>query len=245
MNSDYIYTIEHTILYSDTDARGLLSLPSFFSLFQEAALLQAEELGFGAGYCAEEGLMWVLSRVILDIDSFPGHRNRVLLRTWPKPPKGPFANRDFRLEDPEGRLYARATSAWLLLNQESLRPVRPQPLFKDYPLAELGDAIAEQPPKISTDSQDCRRRREVTALYSDLDQNMHVNNTRYIRWFLDSFSPEEITPVGNLRFSINYLQAAGYNDRVSLCRYDEAGSSVVRGFLDDGTETFAARIDRK
>ncbi|HDQ14875.1 MAG TPA: acyl-ACP thioesterase [Sediminispirochaeta sp.] len=245
MNDTYIYSMEHTILYSETDARQLLSLPAFFALFQEGALLQAEALGFGASYCEREGLMWVLSRVLLEIDSFPGHRDRITLRTWPKPPKGPFANRDFRLEGSDGRVYARATSAWLLLNQETQRPVRPQPLFKDYPLAELGDAIAEQAPKISVDSGDCERRREVTALYSDLDQNMHVNNTRYIRWFLDSFSPEEMTPNGDLRFSVNYLQAAGYGDRVSLCRLDEEGGSVVRGFLEDGTETFAARISVK
>ncbi|MFW6207177.1 MAG: acyl-ACP thioesterase domain-containing protein, partial [Spirochaetota bacterium] len=70
IKEEYTYQMPHTVLYSETDARGRLSLPSFFALFQEAALLQAEQLGFGETYCTQEGLMWVLSRLLLEVDTF-------------------------------------------------------------------------------------------------------------------------------------------------------------------------------
>ncbi len=241
-NTKYIYTLPHTVLYSETDARGLLSLPAFFSLFQEAALLQAEELGFGETYCMSENLMWVLSRVLLEIRAFPAHRQELQLKTWPKPPRGPFAARDFLIESDTGAVFARATSAWLLLNAETMRPVRPQRLFKDYPLHELGDVLPEDAAKVSDEETDCGKELEVTARYSDLDMNNHVNNTRYVRWFLDCFEPSEVTPEGNLRFLINYRKAASYNDRIKLCRHDAEGHSSIRGYLEDGSETFAARI---
>ncbi len=235
----------HTVLYSETDARGRLSLPSFFALFQEGALLQAEQLGFGDSYCSQQGLMWVLSRVLLEIDSFPAHRDELQLSTWPKTPQGPLANRDFLLQSSDGATFARATSAWLLLNTATMRPMRPKELFAPFPLDQLGDAIAAAAPKINGADTECSRELEVIARYSDLDQNDHVNNTRYVRWFLDCYSPEEINAVENLRFSINYLQAAAYKDRVKLCRRDSDSQSTVFGYLDNGTPTFSAEIQLK
>ena len=245
MTQEYIYRMPHTVLYSETDARGRLSLPSFFALFQEAALLQAEQLGFGESYCSQEGLMWVLSRVLLEIDTFPTHRDELQLCTWPKTPKGPLANRDFLLQSSDGTGLARATSAWLLLNTATMRPVRPQELFAPFPLDQLEDAIAEPAPKINSNDTECSSELMVTARYSDLDQNDHVNNTRYVRWFLDCYSPKEIDAVENLRFSINYLQAAEYMDTIKLRRCDSDSQSSVFGYLEDGTPTFSARIQLK
>lgn len=244
MTEDFYYDMSHMVIYSEIDARGLLSLPSFFSLFQEAALLQAEKLGFGESYCKKEGLMWVLSRLSMEVESFPSHRDRVHLRTWPKQPKGPFALRDFILYSEDGEAMARATSAWLLLKADTFRPVRPGPLFEKFPLAGLGEAIPGAAEKIGGEERDPSLELEVSARYSDLDQNDHVNNTRYVRWFLDCYSPEEVAPVEELCFSINYLQAAGFNDRLRLRRCDTGNESTVRGFLEDGTESFAARIGR-
>lgn len=240
--SDYRYRMPHTVLYSETDARGLLSLPAMFSLFQEGALLQAELLGFGESYCEAEGRMWVLSRLLLEIEAFPAHRSNIVLETWPKKPQGPFATRDFLLRSDTEEVMARATSSWLLLDGESLRPVRPQPLFERFPLEELGEAIPGAAPKISAGPEGPGAELEVTARYSDLDRNNHVNNTRYVRWFLDCYEPREIAPVEKLRFEINYVSSAGFGDRVRLRRNDADGASTVRGFLADGSETFAARI---
>lgn len=242
MNETYTFTLPHTVLYSEIDAKGLFSLPSFFSLFQEGAMLQAEELGFGETYCERENRMWVVSRLLLEIDSFPAHRDQIELSTWPKPPQGPFANRDFIIRAADGSIKAKATSAWLLLDLDTLRPVRPQALFKEYPLAELGEALPGTAPKISEKSEQCHQELSVTARYSDLDQNDHVNNTRYVRWFLDCYKPDEIHPEGKLRFSINYLSSAAFGDRLSLCRFDTDRHSTVRGFLENGSESFAAQI---
>jgi acyl-ACP thioesterase len=125
-----------------------------------------------------------------------------------------------------------------------MRPVRPQPIFEPYPLAELGEAIAGEAVKIGASERECSRELQITARYSDLDQNDHVNNTSYVRWFLDCYRPEEITPSGRLRFAVNYLQAASYGDLVRLCRQDGEAESTVHGYLDSGAEAFSAQIWR-
>ncbi len=242
MKSEYRYRMNHTVIYSETDARGLLSLPSFFALFQEAALLHAERLGFGETYCEREGRLWVLSRLLLEIDSLPSHREEILLETWPKRPQGPFANRDFQLIGSDGQIHARATSMWLLLDSSTMRPVRPQSVFADFPFDELGEVIAGTAPKVSADGEGRESELNVTVRYSDLDQNNHVNNTRYVRWFLDCYTPEEILNTRSFKFLISYQRAAEFNDSIRLLRHDWSGSSTVRGYFEDGSESFAARI---
>lgn len=242
MKSAYRYRMDHTVIYSETDVRGFLSLHSFFALFQEAALLHAGVLGFGEEYCMREGRMWVLSRLLLEIDTLPRHRERISLETWPKRPQGPFATRDFRLIGENGETHAKATSMWLLLEGESLRPVRPQTIFADYPFDEMGEILTGPAPKIGADGEGRESRLDVVVRYSDLDQNQHVNNTRYVRWFLDSYRPEEILPTRGLTFLINYQRAAAFGDRLHLLRRDQDGFSTVRGYFEDGSESFASRI---
>jgi acyl-CoA thioesterase FadM len=235
------YSFSHTIIYSEIDTRGCLALPSFSAIFQEAALLQAEELGFGESYCAAEGRMWVLSRLRVEFERSPAHRECIRVETWPKEPQGPLARRDFRIFGADGTLCARATSGWMLLDTAGMRPVRPQQVFKDFDFSDVGEAVRGSAPKVpGCDGEGSQV--QVIARYSDLDQNDHVNNTRYVRWFLDCFSPQDFDRLELTSFDINYSRAAGWNDTVTLKRCDMPGSTIVRGYLDDGSESFAAML---
>lgn len=237
------YHLDHTVIYSETDLRGYLSLPAFFSIFQEAALLHAEDLGFGESYCSEAEKMWVLSRLLVKIESFPTHRTKLNLRTWPRQPKGPIALREFILEGDDGKMYAKVTSSWLILDTKTMRPSRPHELFSSLNTEPLGTALEEDAPKLPKSCEgDCKRKLEVKARYSDIDQNQHVNNTRYIRWFLDCYDPEEIVSKRSFNFAINYLKAAEYGDTLKLERYDVEESSFVLGLHEDGTIAFSAKV---
>ncbi|WP_319559566.1 acyl-ACP thioesterase domain-containing protein [Marispirochaeta sp.] len=235
------YSFSHTVIYSEIDARGQLALPSFSAIFQEAALLQAEVLGFGESYCADEGRMWVLSRLRVEFDRLPVHREEIRVETWPKEPQGPLARRDYRIFGANGDLCARATSGWMLLDTASMRPIRPQQVFQDFDFSGVDEAVEGSAPKVPG----CEGKESsvvVTARYSDLDQNDHVNNTRYVRWVLDCFTPEEFDGHEMTGFDINYTRAAGWNDTVTLKRCDKPCVTTVRGYLEDGNESFAAML---
>ena len=239
MDHDMHHSFSHTIFYSELDSRGNLALPSFFAIFQEAALLHAEVLGFGESYCAEEERMWVLSRLRVEFERSPVHREKILVETWPKEPQGPLARRDFLIYGADGELCTRATSGWILLNTRTMRPVRPQQIFSNFDLEGVGEAIEGSAPKVPNCDGDAGDV-QVSARYSDLDQNNHVNNTRYVRWFLDCFSPQEFARFDVSGFDINYSRSAAWNDAVLLKRWDVPGSTTVRGYLNDGTESFSA-----
>ncbi len=238
------YSFPHTVIYSETGIRGRMTLPAVSALFQEAALLQAEVLGFGESYCRDEGRMWVLSRLQTEIDQLPQHRDEIVVQTWPKEPQGPLARRDYRIFDSSGRVVIRATSGWMLLDTETLRPVRPQQVFEKFDFSTSEEAIPGTAGKIPP-SGEIGSELEVTAHYSDLDQQGHVNNIRYLRWATDCYTPDEINRVEPSGFSVSYARSAAWNDTVMLKRSDADGSTTVRGTLSDGSESFACIIQLK
>ena len=243
MTSNTHYRFSHTIIYSEANAAGHLALPAYSSLFQEAALLQAEVLGFGDSYCRREGRMWVLSRLHVKFERLLAHRERISVETWPKAPRGPLAMRDYLIRDEAEGICARATSSWLLLDTATMRPVRPQQVFKEFDFSEAGDALVESAPKVQV-AADAVLHSEftVTARYSDLDAQDHVNNTRYVRWLLDSFSPADLNHREPVEFIINYSRAAAWQEGLRIQRFDHHGTAIVRGLLENDEESFAAEL---
>ena len=108
----------------ETDRNGLLKLSSWFDFLQEAAANHAARLGVGLEALSERGLLWVLSRLHLSICRYPAIGEPVTVETWPNGFRRLFAHRQFRLTGEDGGELAVASSAWLLLSAEKLRPVR-------------------------------------------------------------------------------------------------------------------------
>jgi acyl-ACP thioesterase len=243
MVQDLHYRFSHTVIYSETDLSGSLALPACSSLFQEAALLQAEVLGFGETYCRRENRMWVLSRLHLKIERPVVHREVITVETWPKAPRGPLAMRDYLILDGSGAVRVRATSSWLLLDTATMRPVRPEQLFGDFDFSGAGDALAESAPKVQIPADAVPVSEfAVTARYSDLDAQDHVNNTRYVRWLLDCLTPGELAAQRPAGFSVNYSRAAAWQEGIRIQRFNLDGRVLVRGFLENGAESFTAEL---
>lgn len=244
MSESIRYSFPHTVIYSEVDVENRMSLPAYSSLFQEAALLSAERLGFGESYCRREGRMWVLSRLLLRIDAPILHRDEIVVETWPKAPRGPLAMRDYRILDGEGAVRARATSAWLLLDPESMRPFRPQQVFAEFDFAGVGDALEESPPKVQSPAdEEPRTGFPVRVRYSDLDAQEHVNNARYLRWLCDSFRPDELSGRVVRSFAVNYSRAAAWEDELAIERFDREDGALIRGRLASGEDSFLAQLE--
>lgn len=243
MAQELHYRFSHTVIYSETDIGDSLSLSACSSLFQEAAMLQAEALGFGDTYCRREERMWVLSRLQLKTERPVVHREEISVETWPKPPRGPLAMRDYLIRDGSGGVCARATSSWLLLDTATMRPVRPQQLFDSFDFTGAGDALEASAPRVQpVTGLEPASEFTVTARYSDLDAQDHVNNTRYVRWLQDSFAPDELDGLYPAEFTVNYSRAAAWQQVLRIQRFDHDGRSVVRGVLESGEESFTAEL---
>lgn len=232
------FSYEHAIRYSECDCYGRLALHSICEIFQEAATVHAERLGVGQTYCERERRLWLLSRLRVIVDRYPGYGDGLWVETWPSGFSGPLAIREYQLRVGD-EVVVRATGSWLMVDPESGRPVRPKDYAQHLPAPEDRHVVDEPAPKVSI-PQDARERSARTVSYTDLDQNLHTNNTHYVRW-CENVLPIELLSDGGIRdFVINYRKESALGDRIELFEARDDEGYYVEGRLGSDP-AFSAR----
>jgi acyl-ACP thioesterase len=109
----------------------------------------------------------------------------VVVETWPSGLNRLYATRVFVLRDREERVLARGTSAWLVIDTERRRPVRPPASLDDLELPDRPSPIDDEGPDPEAPER-VDAERTFRVRYHDLDLNRHVNNVRYLEWALET-----------------------------------------------------------
>jgi acyl-ACP thioesterase len=223
---EWTWTDEYLISSYEVDAGSRLPLYSMTKYLQETAYNHADHLEFGYAQLKEKNLFWVLSRLLIRVDRYPGWGDRIQVRTWPAGIESLFAFRDFRVLDEEGAPIGAAGSAWLVLDAGKRRPQRQDALKEKSPLFPLERALEERPGKIHTLS-DAEEGPPFPVRYSDLDLYNHVNNSKYIQWILDSYPGEMHREFEVALFEINFLSEAKMGDKISIHTETGEGSDPL------------------
>jgi medium-chain acyl-[acyl-carrier-protein] hydrolase len=132
-------------------------------------------------------LAWVLVRYKIRFYEFPGMGTKIIAQTWPRGwQQKIFGMRDYTLTGEKGRKIAHATSAWLLVNTNTRKFVKPDTVTITIPDNEGKYVLDRQLDKLARPSG-TGKTFEFNAGYSCLDLLGHVNNTRYVDWLCDCF----------------------------------------------------------
>lgn len=137
--------------------------------------------------------------------------------------------RDWQLRSKAtGLVFARATSTWVMMNQETRRLSK----MPDEVRAEIGPwfiekrAIEQHTPK-KIERLDGSAKYVTSNLKpkrSDLDMNQHVNNVKYVRWMLEAISDHFLEEHQLSNIVLEYKRECGSSDIVeSLCHPAEGG----------------------
>jgi len=201
----------------ETDERARLKPHAVFNYFEHAAWLHAESLGFGYSDLTSGGRLWVLSRVDLQFDHYPAWGDTLTFRTWPRGVSGPFAQRDLLITDEQGRVRVRGTSAWIILDQQTRRPVRPTELIDPAVIdtSHIEPAVEAMPAKISRPDTMAKFASRRTA-YADIDVNQHVNNAEFVRWCMDLVPGAFLRERPARRLQANFLAEAHEDTQVTF-----------------------------
>lgn len=230
----------------ETGPDGKLSLFSMFNFFQDIASDHAVLLGYGRDDLLKENNLWVLSRIYAEIISLPSWGENLKIKTWPRGTDRFFALRDFEAEFADGKPAARATSSWLIIDRESKRIRRPDNNLTSLNSTGYNNALTRNAGKIETDCTNYIITHELEVKVSDLDINLHTNNTRYIKWVTDSYDLNFVMNNAPISVEINYLAESRFNESISIMTAleDKTGKllthSIVR--ITDKTELCRIRI---
>jgi acyl-ACP thioesterase len=164
----------------------------------------------------------------------PAFKEKIATRTWPRSSNKLFAIRDYDIhyadDISEGKdgpcrdsVMVRGRSAWLVVDIERRRPLRPQIAVDSLPPNEGINALPgenqagnDPPPSLAARDFSAIKPVPRKACYSDIDYNGHVNNTRYIQWIQDLVDKAVLEKAAQIRLDINYIAEVLYGETIDL-----------------------------
>ena len=215
-----IWTESFRVRTFETDLHGCASIQTLCNYFNDAAGQHALSYGVSIEELNEKNLTWILSRLHVQIDAYPGWSDEVVVETWPSKWEGVSAFRDFLFlgaanRNGERPVLGRGTSVWLVLDLVRKRPIRVTSVLSDIHLPErpraLDDAFTKLKPPARIDHE-----HHVRVRFSDLDLNRHVNNAYYAGWAAESV-PEAVLHTCRLRsLELQFRAEATFGDVVVI-----------------------------
>lgn len=198
-------------------------------LFGEAAFSHAELLGYGDDVMNGLQLMWVVSRLCVEITKVPSPGETVTIETWPNPHDLLGVKRQYVMTDDQGKPLCQGEALWCVLDKTTGRLVRTQGLSI---LAEddwlRKDTASEHihTGRIVKPQEGNVRLTMVSPILADIDKNDHVNNVVYTDWIFQTISLQ--TP---RIYRINYLQQVRMGDTITMELLESSTNVYVSGAI--------------
>ena len=165
----------------DCDLNGRWRFSAILESMQEAAGVHSASMGWGRERLIREGAVWVLVRSEVRMERYPSVGEHVTVETFHMPDRHRLFPRYFIITDEEGKRIGTAATVWMLMNLENRSAVSAESVGMQLPDNRDMKPPVSFPATIQPaegEPQICTYR----AVYSDLDVNGHVNNTKYADW---------------------------------------------------------------
>lgn len=227
------YTFDTRIRYSECDHRGTLTLPGIINYLQDCSTFQSEDIGFGVKKIKEQKRAWILSYWQIVVERYPKMMEKVTVGTFASKFKGIIGERNFFLNDAEGRRIVSAASVWVHMDTERMRPVRPSE-------EEINAYGEEEPLDMEYEGRKIVLPEHIKELESfpirryHIDTNEHVNNCQYVQMALEMIPADKI--IRQVR--VEYRKSAVYGD-VIYPKLAEAVDCMVVELCDAQGNIFA------
>ena len=235
--------------WHDTDANRNVRTSKIVEYMQEAANRQCEDSGLPLEKLRDEkGLAFILGALSLRIYKPLHAYEDIEVRTWCKEAKSYIFQRFFEIIR-DGERVAEAASTWVLIDLEKKTMVR----ANNYDFFD-GKFYYDEPvdpasllPKARIDKKielfEVGKRR---ISYSDIDYNMHMNNTHYPDMICDFL--EEMTDAENewrvAAVSLSYIKESHLGATLTVTRseMEEDGTVLVRTLNESGETCLEAVV---
>jgi len=219
---DLIQHLKLSVTSADVVMHSRLRLGSLVNMLIQAAILNADNLGFGHQKMLSHNYFWVLNRLTLKIGKTLRWYDEIEVSTWPKGIKKLFYLRDFEVKTGQN-IVVKGTSSWLAIDPVSKRPGRVEYLETEYfDLLKKKHGLAEFPNKV--DAVKDGEVFKLTPQYYDFDMNKHVTSSRYIDWMMDTLSMEFHKDHYPKSLSINYLKESLPGESLRILRESSTDS---------------------
>ena len=236
------YTKDVTILPSQVDMWGRLSVPHTFDLFMDTATEAAGAMGVGWDFLKKKGMFWITVKARVRFIKAPEVLDEIEVATWPEAPGEKRCNRYYTIRR-DGELMAVGKTEWAIVSMltrrtQSMDRILPQGY--EYPEESASpepfpmiDECFPEPPY---------GEHRVTAL--DIDMARHMNNVAYVRAIINSFSTKEWKKLNIVQMDVIFLSSAVEGDVLQLQKRVTREYVDIRGAIAGGKTSVLARLTR-
>lgn len=233
------YREHYIVRHREADRNGELRLAGWFDFLQEAAANHAALLGVGLDMLQKNGMIWVLSRLKLEMDRSPRIGEHVTVETYPNGFRRLHASRQFRVTGGGGEEIGRGSSRWLLLGLPRMRPLKLESLPVELPdnsaLPDYFDLEEKLPPRGLVPEL------RVPIRYSMEDVNGHLNNAEYAGMVQDFAAMKRGNSPHFRSVELHFLAAVREPDTLAIGGECSEGALFVEGTGNSGATSFTAK----
>lgn len=264
MQMNSIYKESFFLSAGDANPEQEMSLPVLVSKIIDIATAHANALGIGNPSMKEMHAGWVLSRLTIEMTTYPKVNTTYEISTWIESFNRHFSERAFRIASGSGETYGYARSIWMVMDtgnhinvglshfnlpQELIYGKNPpiERQVKHAPIYESRVEDMSQGQGALTATHPCY---DYRFQYCDLDSYRHVNTVRYVELLLNRFSLEDLDSTMVYRLELSFLHEAKYGMETRIVRSDsETSDTTISCFLlkrsSDSSPILFSRIMRK
>ncbi|MGE4586768.1 MAG: acyl-[acyl-carrier-protein] thioesterase [Mangrovibacterium sp.] len=197
-----------------TNQYGKASLCSLFQHMLESAWAHAQVMDWGYKQLHNKNMFWVLSRMYMEVEEYPGWQDEIMLRTWSAGTDGMYAYREFILEDKRGKVLLRANTAWLILDIVSKKIILLRNYRKTFPRCSTKQ-VCREPERLRPGKPEGTLNYSPVR-FSELDINRHFNSVRALERVLDRFGIEFLNDHEPATLEVNYLKEGLAGDSLAV-----------------------------
>lgn len=229
------YRIKGEVDVHDVDYNGVAKTSSIMRYIQTAAQCQLTDKGMSYDNLKRENRAFILSRIKLEVLKPLRAYAPITAITYPCESRGYSFLRCYALES-EGEIVARAISVWALIDTETKALVK----VRDFDLGLITmpqNGLILNAMKLPSGLVDIGG---YGVHYGDVDQNRHMNNTKYPDMY-SNFLPLENKMIRSI--IINYSTEAQIGEKLRVQRGEEGGYYYFRTVRSDGKVNSEAQIE--
>ncbi len=206
---------EYTVTLNMIDEYDHLTPVAILDLFQDIAGKHCDGTRVSYQNMYDNGLIWIITRTKFVVESNNlRYGDDVTVTTWANTFEKFSDYRQYLIKNKDGEILVRGKFKWAVLDRETR---------KLYPLDELvstedkfNDEQAIEEPLLAINAKEEELDQEYTfkVLFSHLDHNGHMNNTKYVEELLNAINFTNKERVISLE--TNYLKEMNLGDTVTI-----------------------------
>ncbi len=220
-----VFTQEFEINHAQCTIDGSLKYVDLCTLFQLTCAKHSILGGIGIKEMQDHNQAWILNKMKIEIEELPKIEDKITVTSWIEEIGGKTSVRHMEMFK-NGIQIAKAATLWAVVNTIE-RKIEDVKLPTDHFETNYKAYIKENFRKTKSPEK-LNQVRTHKVVLSDLDTVNHVNNTKYIEWCLDVFSPDMALKFEINKIEVHYRRELKWNEEAAIYNYIDENSAYFK-----------------